>query len=158
MGWFALAAGIALLAFFALGIRHSLSGPVGEAPGEAEALESPYIKDVDELGFRQAVIESSQSAPVLVDFWADWCGPCRVLGPRLERAVHQRGGALLLAKVNSDQNPGLLHEYQVDSIPTVLAFHHGEVVAELRGAVPEGTLRQFIDDVIHGRTQEDAQV
>ena len=102
------------------------------------------IINVNELNFEYEVIAFSQNALVLVDFWAEWCQPCKTLGPMLEKIVLETGGELRLAKVNIDQNPNLALQYNVRSIPTVKAFIGGQVAAEFVGAQPENRLREFI--------------
>jgi len=98
--------------------------------------------------FERDVLEASKEAPVLVDFWAPWCGPCRVLGPSLEKLEREYGGRWKLVKVNSDESPELSAQFQVRSIPYVIAFTDGKPVAQFVGAQPEGTLRAFIDRLI----------
>ncbi len=102
------------------------------------------IINVNEVDFEYEVVAFSQNIPVLVDFWADWCQPCKVLGPLLERIVEEANGSLRLAKVNIDQNPNLAMQFNVRSIPTVKAFIEGQVKAEFAGAQPEARLREFI--------------
>ncbi len=102
------------------------------------------VVDVNEINFEYEVVSFSQNLPVLVDFWAEWCQPCKVLGPLLEKLVREAEGNLRLAKVNIDQNPNLALRYGVRSIPTVKAFIEGQVAAEFVGAQPEARLREFI--------------
>ena len=102
------------------------------------------IIDVNELNFEYEVVNYSQNIPVLVDFWAEWCQPCKVLGPSLEKIVEEANGGLRLAKVNIDQNQNLALQYTVRSIPTVKAFIEGQVAAEFVGAQPETRLREFV--------------
>ena len=104
--------------------------------------------DVAEHDFQTAVIERSRSVPVVVDFWAAWCGPCLMLAPVLERAVAARARKVELAKVDVDANPGLASAYQVQGIPAVKAFHHGEVVAEFTGAQPPPVVERFLDGLL----------
>ena len=92
----------------------------------------------------------SQEAPVLVDFWAPWCGPCKTLGPVLERLVEQAKGAVRLVKVNIDENPEIAQQLRIQSIPTVYAFKNGQPVDGFMGAVPEGQLRTFIQSLTGG--------
>lgn len=104
--------------------------------------------DVTESSFDQAVIETSRKVPVLVDFWAEWCAPCRALKPILEKLADDYGGRFVLAKVNSDQNPELAARYGVRGIPNVKAFVGGELVDEFSGALPEAMVRRFIDGLM----------
>ena len=101
--------------------------------------------EVNELNFEYEVITYSRNVPVLVDFWAEWCQPCKTLSPILEKLTAEAQGALRLAKVNIDQNPNLAMQYSVRSIPTVKAFINGQIVSEFVGVQPEGRIRDFIE-------------
>lgn len=106
------------------------------------------MSDVTSQNFAQEVIETSRQVPVLVDFWAPWCGPCRTLGPMLEKLEAEYAGKWKLAKVNSDENPELSAHFNVRSIPYVVAFVDGKPVDQFVGVLPEGQLRAFLDRVI----------
>ncbi|MGF2507421.1 thioredoxin, partial [Ralstonia pseudosolanacearum] len=106
------------------------------------------MSDVTSQNFAQEVIETSRQVPVLVDFWAPWCGPCRTLGPMLEKLEHEYVGKWKLAKVNSDESPELSAHFNVRSIPHVVAFVDGKPVDQFVGVLPESQLRGFLDRVI----------
>jgi putative thioredoxin len=106
------------------------------------------ISDVTEQDFQTKVIERSKQVPVVVDFWAEWCGPCRTLGPAIEDAVRKRNGEVELAKLDTDRNPRIAQEYQIASIPAVKAFVDGKVVAEFIGAIPPARIEEFLNQVV----------
>ena len=106
------------------------------------------MSEVTSQNFAQEVIETSRQVPVLADFWAPWCGPCRTLGPMLERLEAEYAGKWKLAKVNSDDNPELSAQFRVRSIPFVVAFVDGKPIDQFVGVLPEGQLRAFLDRVI----------
>lgn len=104
--------------------------------------------DVNTADFQQGVLEASHRVPVIVDFWAPWCGPCKALGPILEKLADEYGGRFILAKVNSDDNQELAARYGVRGIPNVKAFVSGEMVDEFTGSLPESGVREFIDALL----------
>ncbi len=112
--------------------------PAGVAPAD-------LIKDTDTKGFMANVIEASKKVPVLVDFWAPWCGPCKQLTPLLEKVVRQAGGKVRLVKINVDENQQIAAQMRVQSIPAVFAFVDGQPIDGFMGALPEGQIKQFID-------------
>lgn len=105
------------------------------------------IIDVTEADFEYEVIEYSQNTPVVVDFWATWCQPCKVLAPMLEKLIKETGGAIRLARVNVDENPNLAIRFGVRSIPSVKAFSGGQIVGEFTGVQPESRLREFLSRI-----------
>ncbi len=106
------------------------------------------IKDVSEADFMTEVVELSQQTPVIVDFWAPWCGPCKTLIPALEAAVTKAKGAVRMAKVNVDENQGIAGQLQVQSIPTVYAFYQGKPIDGFQGAVPASEIEAFVERVV----------
>ncbi len=109
---------------------------------------STYVTDVSEADFQSVVIEGSKETPVVVDFWAGWCEPCKTLGPILEKVTNEAQGSVRLAKVDVDANPRLAQAFGVQGIPMVIAFKDGKPVSQFTGAVPEAAVRQFIDQLI----------
>ena len=107
-----------------------------------------YSFDVDTSNFQQIVLDGSQQVPVVVDFWAEWCGPCRVLKPILEKLAEEYGGRFVLAKINADQNQELAAQFAVRGIPSVKAIYRGELVDEFSGALPEAAVREFLQRIL----------
>lgn len=110
------------------------------------------IREGSDAGFMTDVIEASKHQPVLVDFWAPWCGPCRTLTPMLEKAVRVAGGAVKLVKIDIDKNPAYAGQLRVQSIPTVYAFVNGQPVDGFQGGVPESQLKAFIEKLTGGES------
>ena len=110
------------------------------------------VRDVDQAQFEQLVVERSREVPVVVDFWAEWCGPCRSLTPLLERAATAREGQVDLAKVDTDRNPGLSQAFGIRGIPAVKAFRDGTVVNEFTGAIPGPQVERFFDELVPSET------
>jgi len=138
--------------------------PVTSAPAQAaqSTTDSPYIKDSGLETFAADVLEASREVPVIVDFWAPWCGPCKTLGPALEKAVNDAKGAVKLVKVNIDENQEIARQLRIQSIPTVYAFKNGQPVDGFMGAIPESQIRAFIQGLAgaggHGGADHAAEV
>ena len=114
----------------------------GAAP---QAAPADLIKDSDQTKFAKDVLEASRTVPVIVDFWAPWCGPCKQLQPIIEKVVKAAKGAVKLVKINIDQNQMLAQQLRIQSIPAVYAFFGGRPVDGFMGAVPESQIKQFVD-------------
>jgi len=109
---------------------------------------SPYIQEVTTSSFQQAVLQKSHDVPVVVDFWATWCGPCKTLGPMLEKLAAESGGSFILAKVDVDTNQELAAQFNVQGIPTVIGFRDGAPVDQFTGALPERAIRDWLDRLL----------
>jgi putative thioredoxin len=114
------------------------------------------VKDITQEQFGQEVLQRSHEVPVVVDFWAEWCGPCKTLGPALERVAEDHDGAFQLVKVDVDSNQQLAMQFGIQSIPTVVAFKDGEVASQFTGAIPETSIRQWVAQFLP--TEEDHMV
>lgn len=106
------------------------------------------VKDITEAEFMAEVVEASQEVPVIVDFWAPWCGPCKTLGPMLEQAVNAAKGAVRMVKVNVDEAQQIAGQLRIQSIPTVYAFYQGQPIDGFQGAVPQSEIIEFVDRVV----------
>jgi putative thioredoxin len=118
------------------------------------------VVEVTDATFDEVVVEGSKTRPVVVDMWAAWCGPCRTLTPILEKVAEERGGAFLLAKLDTDANPSVAQAFGVQSIPTVVAFKEGQPVTGFVGAYPEPEVNRFVDSILPteaDRRAEDAR-
>ncbi|HEY4276530.1 MAG TPA: thioredoxin [Rhizomicrobium sp.] len=127
--------------------------PVTSTPAQSAAQSgaaNPHIKDSGLATFAADVLEASREVPVIVDFWAPWCGPCKQLGPLLEKAVTEAAGAVRMVKVNIDENPEIAQQLRIQSIPTVYAFKDGQPVDGFMGALPESQVNAFVSGLAGG--------
>lgn len=109
--------------------------------------------DVTDANFQTEVLDKSNEVPVVVDLWAPWCGPCKTLGPIIEKVIDETGGKVILAKVNVDENPGLSQAFKVQSIPAVYALKDGAVVDGFMGSYPEHAVKEFVDALLPSQEQ-----
>jgi putative thioredoxin len=130
--------------------------PVTSEPAQnAASGASPHVKDSGLATFTADVLEQSREVPVIVDFWAPWCGPCKTLGPSLEAAVEAQGGAVKLVKINIDENPEIAQQLRIQSIPTVYAFRNGQPVDGFMGAIPDSQVKAFVAALAGGAGAHD---
>jgi putative thioredoxin len=134
-------------------LRAPAAPPAAQAAAPHGGVPSPHVLDVTEATFEREVLQRSLQVPVLIDFWADWCGPCKQLSPVLERLAAEANGAWVLAKIDVDSNQAIAGQLQIQSIPTVLIALGGRLVQGFTGALPECDLRSFLEQVLAAAAQ-----
>lgn len=136
-----------------MGLTVGNGGPATKST--VDATVDPMIIDVTDATFEAEVLQRSMTTPVVVDLWAPWCGPCKTLGPILEKVIGETGGKVALAKINVDENPQASQAFQVQSIPAVYALDKGQVVSNFMGAQPEAQIREFVGQLTGGAVGSD---
>jgi putative thioredoxin len=146
----------------AMALISSTGRPLGQNGSQPAAGANPNIRNTSLETFAADVLEASREVPVIVDFWAPWCAPCKQLGPALEKAVNEAKGAVRLVKVNIDENQEIARQLRIQSIPTVYAFKNGQPVDGFMGAIPESQIKSFVQTLIgnggHGGADHAAEI
>src|SRR5256885_7686025 len=137
------------------GRRLSRAGGNGGSPEAAAPPAGVTVKDGSIETFAADVLDASRDVPVIVDFWAPWCGPCKQLGPLLEKVVNEARGAVRLVKINIDENQEIARQLRIQSVPTVYAFRNGQPADGFMGAIPESQLRAFVQQLTGGAAGQD---
>src|ERR1700722_240196 len=150
-----LVSSIPRMALFIFGETNSALRPLHS---REHAVMLTDVTDVTDATFGTAVMERSMAVPVVVDLWAEWCGPCKTLGPILEKVIGETNGAVELAKVDTDKNPQIAQAFNVQSIPAVFAIDKGKIVDQFIGAFPESTVREFVEKLAPGASKVDQLV